>query len=94
MAVNRDEVVGRPTGAATIHIERGPVSQFAMAVKDSNPIYRDIDAARKAGFDGIPAPPTFTFAIVAEFFYDSQSFDKWQHAVDYNNVIIFRLCLG
>ena len=62
MALNRDEVVGRPTGAATIHIERGPVSRFAKAVKDENPVYRDIDAAREAGFDSIPAPPTFTFA--------------------------------
>jgi len=62
MALNREEVVGRPTGAATIHIERGPVTGFAAAVTDTNPIYRDVEAARAAGFDTIPAPPTFTFA--------------------------------
>jgi acyl dehydratase len=62
MALNREEVVGRPTGAATVHVERGPVSQFAMAVMDKNPIYHNLDAAREAGFDTIPAPPTFTFA--------------------------------
>ena len=62
MGLDRDEVVGMPTGAATIHIERGPVSQFARAVTDKNPVYRSIQAAQEAGFDSIPAPPTFTFA--------------------------------
>ena len=44
-------------------VERGPVSQFASALQDSNRIYRDANAAREAGFDNIPAPPTFTFAM-------------------------------
>jgi len=39
MGVTRDEVVGMPTGKATI-IERGPVTQFATSVTDANPIYR------------------------------------------------------
>jgi len=62
MALNRDDVVGRPTGAATVHIERGPVAKFAAAVTDPNRVYNNVEAARAAGFDGIPAPPTFTFA--------------------------------
>jgi acyl dehydratase len=62
MGVDRDEVVGRPTGASTIHVERGPVGNFADAVTDENPIYTSLDAAKAAGFDGLPAPPTFTFA--------------------------------
>jgi acyl dehydratase len=62
MAIDKAEVVGKPTGAATIHVERGPVSNFAQAVTDDNPIYRSLDAARAAGFESIPAPPTFTFA--------------------------------
>lgn len=60
--VEKSEVVGRPTGAATIHVERGPVKNFAEAVTDENPVYQSLDAARDAGFDDIPAPPTFTFA--------------------------------
>ena len=36
MALSREDAVGRPTGAATVHIERGPVSQFARAVKDNS----------------------------------------------------------
>jgi acyl dehydratase len=62
MALNKEDVVGRPTGAATVHVERGPVTKFAAAVTDDNPIYQSLDAAREAGFDSIPAPPTFTFA--------------------------------
>ena len=63
MALDRDDVVGRPTGAATVHVERGPVARFAEAVTDENPVYKSLDAARAAGFDRIPAPPTFTFAL-------------------------------
>ncbi len=55
-------IIGRPTGAWKVTVERGPVSQFAAAVGDPNPIYRDRRAARDAGFDDLPAPPTFTFA--------------------------------
>jgi acyl dehydratase len=63
MALSRDDVVGRATGAATLHVERGPVTKFAAAVMDRNPVYRSLEAARAAGFDSIPAPPTFTFAL-------------------------------
>jgi acyl dehydratase len=62
VAVDTKDVIGQPTGAATIHIERGPVSKFARAVTDRNPVYQNCEAARAAGFDNIPAPPTFTFA--------------------------------
>jgi acyl dehydratase len=62
MGLNRDDVVGLVTAAATVHLERGPVAKFASAVTDRNPVYHDLAAARAAGFDAIPAPPTFTFA--------------------------------
>lgn len=45
-----------------MHVERGPVKNFAEAVTDTNPVYQSLEAARQAGFDSIPAPPTFTFA--------------------------------
>ena len=60
--VTKEEVVGRPTGKATITLERGPVTQFAAAVTDTNPVYRRADAAREAGLGGIPAPPTYFFS--------------------------------
>ena len=62
MAVDTS-VIGKPTGAHRVRIERGPVGFFASALLDDNPVYRDLEAARAAGFDAIPAPPTFTFAM-------------------------------
>jgi acyl dehydratase len=62
MAVDTS-VIGKPTGAWKVTVERGPVSQFAASLQDTNPIYRDTKAARDAGFSHIPAPPTFSFAM-------------------------------
>lgn len=62
MAVDTS-IIGKSTGAYKVRVERGPVSFFAAAVQDDNPIYRDPAAATAAGFDAIPAPPTFTFAM-------------------------------
>ncbi len=44
---------------AEFHVERGKVAEFARAITDSNPIYYDEDAAREAGYEGIPAPLTY-----------------------------------
>src|SRR5205814_908147 len=44
-------------------IERGPVTNFARSVKDTNPVFHDSRAAAEAGFDAIPAPPTFPFVM-------------------------------
>jgi acyl dehydratase len=62
MAVDKS-VIGTPTGRSRIVIERGPVAAFARAVKDTNPVYTDPEAARRAGFDRIPVPPTYGFAM-------------------------------
>ncbi len=57
-----NDYIGKPTGAGTIHLERGAVSRFATAVTDDNPVYHDLAAARAAGLDAPPLPPTWTFA--------------------------------
>jgi acyl dehydratase len=62
MAVDTS-VIGKSTGAYKVRIERGPVDFFATALHDDNPIYHDPAAAKAAGFDAIPAPPTFSFAM-------------------------------
>jgi acyl dehydratase len=56
-------VIGKPLAPSVIVMERGPVSNFAKAVKDDNPIYHDLRAAKAAGFDSIPVPPTMGFAF-------------------------------
>jgi acyl dehydratase len=62
MAVDTS-VIGKPTGASKVTVERGAVSAFAAGVTDDNPIYRDAAAARAAGFRNVPAPPTYTFGM-------------------------------
>lgn len=56
-------IVGKPMSKAKVVVERGPVANFATAVCDQDPVYRDPEAARAAGFDAIPVPPTFPFVM-------------------------------
>lgn len=56
-------LVGTPLPETTIAVERGPVANFAKAVKDDNPVYADPQAAHRAGFPAIPVPPTYGFAM-------------------------------
>jgi acyl dehydratase len=62
MAVDTS-VIGKVSDRRVVVVERGPVSAFARAVKDSNPVYQDARSAKAAGFADIPAPPTFPFAM-------------------------------
>ena len=57
------DVIGKPVPPQTVALERGPVANFATAIKDSNPVYTDPEAAAAAGFDNIPLPPTYPFAM-------------------------------
>ena len=65
--VAREDVVGRSTGKAVLVTERGPVFRFAEAVTSSDPAYRRVDAARAAGFDDIPVPPTWFFSAASHW---------------------------
>ena len=62
MAVDTS-VIGKSTGTQRVVVERQPLSNFAKGVKDTSPIYQDSAAAKAAGFDAIPAPPTWSFAM-------------------------------
>ena len=39
------------------------MQHFADALLSTSPIYHSPEAARQAGFDNIPAPPTWPFAM-------------------------------
>lgn len=65
--VTKEDVVGISTGKSVITIERGPVTAFAGAVTESSAIYKDAAAAKTAGFDGIPVPPTYFFSAAGHF---------------------------
>src|SRR3954463_13685042 len=67
VSLTRDDVVGMPTGRSTIVIERGPVTEFAGAVTETSAVYSNDEAARAAGFDAIPVPPTYFFSAASYF---------------------------
>lgn len=56
-------IIGTSLGNWKITVERGPVSNFAQALTDDNPIYKDASAANAAGFENVPAPPTFGMSL-------------------------------
>lgn len=39
-------------------LDRSKLAELARAFHDEDPVWHDQDAARAAGFDGVPAPPT------------------------------------
>ena len=49
MGDSSSDVIGRPTVAATVHVERSAVSSFANGVTDANPVFHDLEAAKAAG---------------------------------------------
>jgi acyl dehydratase len=55
-------MVGRQLDEWPLPVESSKVREFARALLDDDPIYVDADAARDAGFDGIPVPLTFAAA--------------------------------
>ncbi|MDQ3785260.1 MAG: MaoC family dehydratase N-terminal domain-containing protein [Actinomycetota bacterium] len=46
--------------AFKLPVERAKIREFALAVGEDNPIFFDADAARRAGFSDVVAPPTFS----------------------------------
>lgn len=54
---------GTPLPTQRVIVERGPVSNFATAVTDANPVFHDATAAEAAGFERMPTPPTYNFVM-------------------------------
>jgi acyl dehydratase len=63
MAINRD-YVGRVFPASEPYeVSRVKIAEFASAIGDANPVYRDKAAAQAAGHADVIAPPTFAIVI-------------------------------
>jgi acyl dehydratase len=58
MALNQ-ALKGKEYGEVSFTVERDRVAQFADAIGDDDPVYRDAEAAKAAGFAEQVAPPTF-----------------------------------
>jgi acyl dehydratase len=63
LAVNR-EYAGRTFGVSEPYeVSRVKIADFAAAIGDPNPVYRDRAVARAAGHPDVIAPPTFAIVL-------------------------------
>jgi len=63
MAINPDFLGKTFPPSAPYEVSRVKLAEFADAIGDQNPVYRDRAAAREAGFPDVIAPPTFPIVI-------------------------------
>jgi acyl dehydratase len=63
MALNRDFIGRALPPSEPYEVSRVKIREFADAIGDPNPIYRDQDAAKAAGHPDVIAPPTFPIII-------------------------------
>lgn len=55
--------VGRYLTPVNARVEPGRLRYFFDTLGESNPLFRDADAARAAGYTATPVPPTYLFCL-------------------------------
>ncbi|KIZ47295.1 MULTISPECIES: MaoC family dehydratase N-terminal domain-containing protein [Rhodopseudomonas] len=55
--------VGRSFTPVTARVEPGRLRYFFETLGETNPVYRDADAAKAAGYAAAPIPPTYLFCL-------------------------------
>lgn len=55
--------VGRAFAPVRASVEPGRLRFFLDTIGESNPVFRDPEAAGAAGYDGMPVPPTYLFCL-------------------------------
>ncbi|GAA2135620.1 MaoC family dehydratase N-terminal domain-containing protein [Actinomadura napierensis] len=63
MALNRDFIGRSFPPSEPYEVSRVKIREFADAIGDPNPIYRDREAAKAAGHPDVVAPPTFPIVV-------------------------------
>jgi acyl dehydratase len=79
-------LVGRtypPTEVYTVGREK--IREFADALDDPNPAYRDVEAARALGHADLVAPPTFPVVLAAEA--TERLFRDPEAGIDFSRVV-------
>jgi acyl dehydratase len=66
-------------------VGREKIREFAAAVGDPNPVYRDPAAARKLGYPDVIAPPTFAIIVTSRAAH--QVIMDPELGVDYSRVV-------
>ncbi|TDD68680.1 MaoC family dehydratase [Actinomadura darangshiensis] len=63
MALNRDFIGRSFPPSDPYEVSRVKIREFADAIGDRNPLYRDPEAAKAAGYPDVIAPPTFPIVV-------------------------------
>jgi acyl dehydratase len=63
MALNRDFIGRTFPPSEPYEVSRVKIREFADAIGDANPIYRDPEAAKAEGYPDVLAPPTFPIVV-------------------------------
>jgi acyl dehydratase len=79
-------LVGRSYPPSAVYeVGRAKIAEFAAAIGETDPVYRDAEAARAAGHPDVIAPPTF--AIVVSLQAATSVLDDPDVALDYSRVV-------
>jgi acyl dehydratase len=79
------ELKGKEYQEVTFEVERGRMLQFADAIGERDPLYRDPEAAKAAGFSEQLAPPTFP--TVMQIMTSGQVVVDQELGLDYSRVV-------
>jgi acyl dehydratase len=71
--------------SAPYEVSRAKIAEFADAINDQNPAYRDLEAARSLGYRDVIAPPTF--AIIMTLKAGHQVVMDPDFGIDYSRVV-------
>jgi len=63
VALNKDYAGRTFPATAPYEVSRVKIAEFADAIGDPNPVFRDRDAAQAAGYPDVIAPPTFPVVV-------------------------------
>ncbi|GAA5112303.1 MaoC family dehydratase N-terminal domain-containing protein [Haloechinothrix salitolerans] len=66
MHIDPEKAKALPLRPIEADVERGRLRFFAKATGQRDPVYSDVEAARRAGHPDLPVPPTFFFSLELE----------------------------
>jgi acyl dehydratase len=66
-------------------VGREKIREFADSIKDALPLYREVDAAKAAGYSDVIAPPTF--AVILSMRAQRMVVDDPKLGLDYSRVV-------
>ncbi|MFC7329344.1 MaoC family dehydratase N-terminal domain-containing protein [Marinactinospora rubrisoli] len=85
MPINRDYLGRVYPSPEPYEVTRGKIREFADAIGDPNPVYRDVAAAKAVGHTDVVAPPTFP--VIMNMAGMADAADDPELGLDYSMVV-------